>query len=157
MSQTLGERLLLKYWNSIAFIPFHECWEWEGNRTSNGYGRMHVSEAGKPREIGAHRFSYELHFGPIPVVDDDNRKVVVRHKCDNPGCVRPEHLELGNTSQNMLDCSSRGRHPEKNKTHCPHGHEYNEVNTYIRPNGHRKCRVCNTLRERRKLSENITF
>ena len=44
-----------------------------------------------------------MNFGTIPA------GLVVRHKCDNPECTNPEHLELGTQSDNMKDCSIRGR------------------------------------------------
>jgi len=34
---------------------------------------------------------------------------VVRHKCDNPRCINPEHLELGTRKQNTQDSIIRGR------------------------------------------------
>lgn len=33
----------------------------------------------------------------------------VCHRCDNPRCVRPSHLFIGTQSENMLDCSAKGR------------------------------------------------
>ena len=35
---------------------------------------------------------------------------VVRHTCDNPRCINPDHLEIGDQSDNMQDCVQRGRH-----------------------------------------------
>lgn len=75
------------------------CWEWIGGG-SNGYGRFIVD--GRP--ITTHRFSYELHYGTIP----ENK--IVRHRCDNPPCVRPEHLLLGSVQDNVNDKMKRGRH-----------------------------------------------
>lgn len=44
--------------------------------------------------------------------------------------------------QRMESC--RGRNGLK--THCKHGHEYSEENTYITPAGHRRCMACHRNR-----------
>lgn len=82
------------------------CWGWSGTKDRHGYGtlsgRRHNGEFRKSPEK-AHRVSYEMAFGVIP------DGLVVRHKCDNPECTNPEHLELGTQSDNMKDCAIRGR------------------------------------------------
>lgn len=79
------------------------CWEWNAALDSSGYGVIHVN--GHSR--GAHRFAY-LHFiGPI------GDGVVVRHRCDNPRCVNPHHLELGSVADNVRDMDERGRRSKK--------------------------------------------
>lgn len=50
------------------------------------------------------RFIYQECFGEIP------DKLMVRHKCDNPKCINPEHLELGTAWDNVNDMVIRGRH-----------------------------------------------
>lgn len=76
------------------------CWEWQKGKTPNGYGNISI---GRQRQAYAHRVSYFVFNGPI------SEGLLVRHKCDNPSCVNPEHLELGTQVDNMQDCKKRGR------------------------------------------------
>lgn len=76
------------------------CWEWQRSRAGKGYGQISV---GNQKQDYAHRVSYSLYHGPIP------EGYVVRHKCDNPCCCNPDHLEVGSQKDNMQDCKERGR------------------------------------------------
>lgn len=77
------------------------CWVWTAGTFSNtiGYGKFRAVD----RCVLAHRMSYELAFGSVA------SGMVVRHKCDNPTCVRPSHLELGTHADNSSDAVIRGR------------------------------------------------
>lgn len=75
------------------------CWEWVGYYGSGGYGMM--SRDGKNQR--AHRISYEAYKGHIP------KGMVVRHTCDNPACINPDHLILGSQKDNVADREARGR------------------------------------------------
>jgi hypothetical protein len=66
-----------------------------------GYG---ITSVGGTRRV-AHRVSYELAKGPIP------EGKVLRHSCDTPRCVNPEHLTPGTQADNMADRATRGRNP----------------------------------------------
>jgi hypothetical protein len=78
---------------------------------------------------------YVIEHGAIPAGLD------VMHKCDNPPCCNPSHLELGTRKQNLQDSAARGRHPLKAKTHCKRGHLLSGDNIYI-SGGTRHCKPC---------------
>lgn len=78
------------------------CWVWVGTRYTNGYGQ--AAARGRAERI-AHRVSWALTFGSVP---DD---LWVLHRCDNPPCVRPDHLYLGTGTDNAHDMWDRNRHP----------------------------------------------
>lgn len=80
--------------------PEGDCLLWFGDKDPGGYGR--IRHAGR-KVYSAHRLMYELHHGVIPL------GLVVRHKCDNPGCIAINHLELGTHQDNSDDKMSRGR------------------------------------------------
>ena len=75
------------------------CWEWTG-RTTKGYGRLRFW--GKTRR--AHRVAYALAVAPVP------DEIFVCHACDNPKCVRPDHLFLGTAIDNNADMVAKARH-----------------------------------------------
>lgn len=77
----------------------NRCWYWVGS-TTRGYG--HVVHRGKVRY--AHRVAYELYNGEAPPADME-----VKHSCDTPLCVNPEHLSIGTHAENMREMAVRGR------------------------------------------------
>lgn len=96
------ERFRLIGWDEVVGPLETLCWSWRGNCSSDkdGYGTIGVFGV----RHRAHRLSYETFVGPIP------EGHLIRHKCDNPPCVRPDHLEPGTVKENTHDMLRRGRH-----------------------------------------------
>jgi len=81
-----------RFWASVRKSP-SGCWLWTGAVRGDGYGAVWNGN----RQIGAHRFSYQIHYGDIPDT------LWTLHRCDTPLCVNPNHLYLGDSSQNQRD------------------------------------------------------
>ena len=132
-----------RFWPKVQRTLDDTCWEWQGYRGADGYGRFRVATRGAPAL--AHRFAYETAFGPIPP------GLLVCHRCDNPPCVRPSHLFLGTQQDNIRDCSAKGRLNTVGRlgmTACKWGHPYTPENTRITPQGWRDCRQCKRNKDR---------
>ncbi len=114
------------------------CWEWQGKRNHAGYGVFKTY--GKNTLI--HVFAYKHWIGPIP---DGLR---LDHLCRNRACGNPAHVEPKTDRANIL-CGEGVAAINARKTHCAHGHEFNEANTLI-SGGRRNCRVCLAIRAQRK-------
>lgn len=77
------------------------CWLWIAHCYRGGHGAFRPSR--RIPMTSAHRFSWVLHFGPIP------DHLMVLHDCGTHACVRPDHLYLGTQKQNMRDRDRHGR------------------------------------------------
>lgn len=82
------------------FVKGAGCWEWLGGRDPDGYGFFW--DAVTQCSIRAHRYALERIVGPLGALQ-------ACHSCDNPPCVRPDHLFAGTESDNMNDKAEKGR------------------------------------------------
>lgn len=88
-----------RFWQYVQKGP--GCWLWTGTRTTRGYGMFSLDGH---RKRPAHRYSLELALGEkLPT------HIYACHHCDNPPCVRPDHLYAGTQADNMADAKARGR------------------------------------------------
>lgn len=121
-----------RFWEKVD--KSGDCWVWTASVDLKGYGNFK-----HPLGSDAHTFSWTLHYGPI------TGGLCVLHRCDNPPCIRPNHLFLGTRADNNLDMIDKGRawyQQDPPPAQCKHGHEYTAETLYINPTGARCCRVC---------------
>lgn len=95
--------------NKNGFIPIHaqhlgKCWEWTGYKHPSGYGSIGKG-GGESGNIPASRAAFILANGGRDIPEG----LYVLHKCDNPGCVNPDHLFIGTAKDNSIDCNKKGR------------------------------------------------
>jgi hypothetical protein len=95
--RSLSER----FWTKVRKTD--NCWIWTGAKKQRGYGVIGIGSRNPWYIALAHRVAYELLVGPIPQGKN------VLHHCDNPTCVNPEHLFLGDQFDNAHDSMTKGR------------------------------------------------
>ncbi len=131
-----------RFWLKVDKMGKEDCWNWLGHVSSDGYGIFDLwVRLDSYTSIPAARFAYLDTFGAMP------NHLQADHLCRNRLCCNPAHLEAV-TQQENIERGEVHLVPIRRaiKRHaCPHGHEYNLFNTYIRPSGSRECRLCRRL------------
>ena len=94
---TISDEDLKRFTEKVDKQGHDECWNWLGFKNEQGYGIFGL-------HIRAHRFSYQAFQGDIP------EGLLVLHKCNNPSCVNPHHLYLGDHRDNVVQMVMDGRH-----------------------------------------------
>jgi hypothetical protein len=125
--------LLARFWAKVDKPADPKaCWEWQGYRDQLGYGQFSIRlRPGRWRRIGTHRLAWELTYGRILP------RIFVCHHCDNPPCVRPDHLFLGTPGDNYVDMQRKNRSPRHDGEHNGHAKlNEDQVRTIRRLLGH---------------------
>jgi hypothetical protein len=128
-----------RFWGKVDKTA--DCWLWTAGQSGSGYGRFFYAG----RQVQAHRWALESTHGPLPP------GLQVDHLCRVRNCVRPDHLEVVSQRENILRGTSFSA-VRARATRCVNGHDFDEVNTSVKPDGCRDCRACQRERKRaRKL------
>lgn len=98
----MNEQIVKRFFNKVD--KSEGCWNWTALRSKQGYGRLTALR----KDYTAHRMSWIIHNGEIP------EGLFVCHRCDNPSCVNPDHLFLGNAKDNAIDRNHKNRHRDDN-------------------------------------------
>lgn len=91
-----------RFWAKVNIAAPDECWEWTAYRNGQGYGKIFISM----KAVNAQRVAFCLDKN-LPLCEIDGKLVL--HSCDNPSCVNPKHLRLGDHLDNVQDMQSRKR------------------------------------------------
>lgn len=111
----------------------------------DGFGYPLVGFYRGGRRVAArrvHSLVAQVFIGPMPEGHE------VRHLDGDPSNCRVANLSYGTRLMNMADQRWHGTNANTRKTHCPHGHPYDEANTYVNAKGHRQCRKCRRRQQR---------
>lgn len=161
--------ILKRFFDKVQQNHETGCWEWtaglkgSGRKSKPTYGSFGY----KGKNVAAHRFSYFLSKDHSIL---EHPEIHIMHKCDNPKCVNPDHLQAGTHTDNMQDKIAKNRDHNQVKTHCPSGHPYSGDNLYNHPDGSRKCKACmraadkihyekhkEKIRERKRIQMNARY
>lgn len=115
---------------------------WAGALTRNGYAHIWLKRDGRQTSTVLHRELYLVEVGDIP------EGYALDHLCKVRHCINTKHLEAVTYAENNRRAvggdlkATKNRYGSGNKTNCIRGHLRSAINTYVKPDGTKCCRVC---------------
>ena len=106
---SISTRDLARFWGKVNckgptpdqqnphYTGLGNCWTWLGGTRGKGYGAFRLGKS----KVSTHRLSYFMANGMTDKC--------ILHRCDNPRCVRPDHLFEGTDSDNAKDRAAKNR------------------------------------------------
>lgn len=145
---------LTEYQMSKIILTDDGCWYWDGAKNNRGYSTM----AYQGKVWTGHKLTYMLLIEEIPKpLRGDHQchteQCTLGDFCKHRACINPAHIKPA-TDQENYSRSSR-LHAQKTQTHCINNHEFTPENTYIKPDGRRRCRTCSKLARRRERGTSV--
>jgi hypothetical protein len=119
-----------RFWSHVDKTD--SCWLWTGRLEKLGYARVRVDG----EQTYAHRYSYEVHHGPIP------EGLTIDHLCRIRHCVNPDHLEAVTLVENLRRSPTQVTAVNARKRRCIRGHEFSGRDS----RGWRICHQCVAIR-----------
>lgn len=122
------------------------CWYWSGYKIKN-YGQITYKKKNKP----VHRIMWA-----IANKSDVPPGLVLRHTCDNPSCVNPDHLVPSTQKENLHDCIAKKRkaYPQP-RLFCVKGHPRTPETVRRDRDGGTTCRLCDNERNKIRRSKKL--
>ncbi len=97
MARLTQSQAFVLFWFQVRLSD--GCWEWQGRKNLKGYGLASYQNKSQL----THRIVWIMAHGSVPAGKH------VCHHCDNPSCVRIDHLFVGTHADNMRDMHNKGR------------------------------------------------
>lgn len=134
--------------NSI--VDENGCWLWQRRTNTDGYGQTEFKINGVWKQVSVHRLSAHLHL-ELPL--DSELHVLHRVECRSKACWNPDHLYVGNQSDNSKDAVITRTHNMSSRTTCDKGHPLDGLRLSFRDGYVRYCKECS--RQSSKLQRKI--